>query len=172
MRRLLLLALLATPVLAQQSPSPVRAQHEAIAKLSFLEGNWSGSATVNEGPNTAAHITQTERVEPKLDGLILTVEGAGIDPGGRIIFRAFATISYDDATHQYRIRAYNNGHYVDSELSVDTDGDGFSWGYSAGQVHIVNTMHLVGGEWDEKTVSTAGQNPPLTIVEMLLKHRQ
>jgi hypothetical protein len=115
MRRLLLLALLATPVLAQQSPSPVRAQHEAIAKLSFLEGNWSGSATVN-------------------------------------------------------IRAYNNGHYVDTELSVDADG--FSWGYSAGQVHITNTMHLVGGEWDEKTVSTAGQNPPLTIVEMLLKHRQ
>jgi hypothetical protein len=170
MRRLLLLALLATPVLAQQSPSPVRAQHEAIAKLSFLEGNWSGSATVNEGPNTAVHVTQTERVEPKLDGLILTVEGAGIDPGGRIVFRAFATISYDDATHQYRIRAYSDGHYVDAELDVAADG--FSWGYSAGQVHIVNTMHLTGGEWDEKTTSTAGQTPPLTIVEMLLKHRQ
>ena len=170
MRRLLILALLASPALAQQSPSPVRAQHEAIAKLSFLEGNWSGSATVNEGPNTPVHITQTERVEPKLDGLILTVEGAGIDPGGRIVFRAFATISYDDAAHQYHIRAYNDGHYVDAELAVDTNG--FSWGYSAGPVHIVNTMHLTAGEWDEKTVSTTGQNPPLTIVEMLLKHRQ
>jgi hypothetical protein len=172
MRRLLILALLAAPALAQQSPSPVRAQHEAIAKLSFLEGNWSGSATINEGPNTPLHITQTERVEPKLDGLILTVEGAGIGPSGRIVFRAFATISYDDAAHQYRIRAYNEGHYIDTVLNVDTDGDGFSWGYSAGQVHITNTMHLTGGEWDEKTTSTAGQNPPLTIVDMLLKHRQ
>ena len=172
MRRLLILALLAMPALAQQTPSPIRAQHEAIAKLSFLEGNWSGSATINQGPGTPLHVTQTERIEPKLDGLILTVEGAGMDPGGKIVFRAFATISYDDEAHQYRIRAYNNGHYVDTELSVDTDGNGFSWGYSAGQVHIVNTMHLVAGEWDEKTVSTAGQNPPLTIVEMLLKHRQ
>jgi hypothetical protein len=171
MRRLLILALLATPALAQQSPSPVRAQHEAMTKLSFLEGNWSGSATVTQGPGTPLHVTQSERIEPKLDGLILTVEGAGIDPGGRIVFRAFATISYDAAAHQYRIRAYNDGHYVDSELSVDSDG--FSWGYSAGQVHIVNTMHLTGGgEWDEKTVSTAGQNPPLTVVDMLLKHRQ
>jgi hypothetical protein len=171
MRRLLLLALLATLALAQQSPSPVRAQHEAMTKLSFLAGNWSGTATVMQGPGTPLHITQSERVEPKLDGLILTLEGAGTDSTGRIVFRAFATISYDDAAHQYRIRAYNDGHYVDTELSVLADG--FSWSYSTGQVHIVNTMHLTAsGEWGEKAVSTAGQNPPLTVVDMLLKRRQ
>jgi hypothetical protein len=171
MRRLLPFALLlATSVLAQQSPSPVRAQHEAMTKLSFLEGNWSGTATVMHGSGTPIHVTQSERVQPKLDGLLLTVEGAGTDSTGRIVFRAFATISYDDAAHQYRIRAYNDGHYVDTELSVDAEG--FSWGYSAGQVHIVNTMHLSGGEWDEKTVSAAGQTPPVTVVDMALKHRQ
>jgi hypothetical protein len=171
MRRLLILALLATPALAQQSPSPVRAQHEAMTKLSFLAGNWSGTATVMQGPGTPLHITQSERVESRLDGLILTVEGAGTDSTGKIVFRAFATISYDDDAHQYRIRAYNGGHYVDSELSVDTNG--FSWSYSTGQVHIVNTMHLTAaGEWEEKTVSNAGRNPPITVVDMLLKRRQ
>jgi hypothetical protein len=172
MRRLLLFALLATPVLAQQSPSPVRAQHEAMTKLSFLVGNWSGTATVMEGPGTPLLLARSERVQPRLDGLILTLEGAATDPTGKIVFRAFATISYDDAAHQYRIRFYNdNGHYVDTQLSLLTDG--FSWGYSAGQAHIVNTMHLTpAGEWEEKTVSNTGQNLPVTVAEMLLKRRE
>ena len=142
-----------------------------MSKLSFLTGNWSGPATAMQGSGTPVHITHSERVQPRLDGLILTLEGAGTDSAGRIVFRAFATISYDDAAHQYHIRAYNDGHYVDAELAVDTNG--FSWGYSAGPVHIVNTMHLTAlGEWEEKTVSSTGQNPPHTVVDMLLKRRE
>jgi hypothetical protein len=143
----------------------------AMAKLSFLQGNWSGPATVSHGPGNMIHLTQSERVEMRLDGLLLTIEGAGADGSGKIVFRAFANISYDDVTHQYRIRAYNNGHYVDSELSVETNS--FSWSYSAGPTRIVNTMHLSStGEWEEKTESTAGQNPAMTVVDMKLKKRQ
>ena len=171
MRILLVLSLFAASAFAQETPSTVHAQHMAMTKLSFLEGNWSGPATVSHGPGNVIHLTQSERVQSRLDGLLLTIEGAGAEEDGRIVFRAFATISYDDGTHQYRIRAYNNGHYVDSELSVEVNG--FSWSYSAGPAHIVNTMHLSStGEWEEKTESTTGQNPPMTVVEMKLKKHQ
>jgi hypothetical protein len=53
-----------------------------------------------------------------------------------------ATISYDDASHAYRFRAFNDGHYLDTELSVPANG--FSWSFTAGPAHIVNTMHLTG----------------------------
>lgn len=66
-----------------------------------------------------------------------------------------------------RIRAYNGGHYLDTELSVLKDG--FSWGFSAGPAHIVNTMHLTGkGEWQETTEVTMGDHPAQKSVDMLL----
>jgi hypothetical protein len=80
-----------------------------------------------------------------------------------------ATISFDDATRTYRIRAYNNGHYVDTELSVLADG--FSWSFLAGPVRIVNTMHLTAkGEWQEVTEVNVGNAPPRRSVEMVLQH--
>jgi len=168
---LVILSLFAASALVQETPSTAHAQHMAMTKLSFLEGNWSGPATVSHGPGGALHLTQAERVQSRLDGLILTIEGAGADDSGKIVFRAFATVSYDDDAHQYRIRAYNNGHYVDSQLSVEANG--FSWSYSAGPARVVNTMHLSStGAWEEKTESTAGQNPAMTVVEMKLKKRQ
>jgi hypothetical protein len=41
---------------------------------------------------------------------------------GRAQFQALATVAYDDATHTYRFRAYNDGHYLDTELTVLADG--------------------------------------------------
>ncbi|MGB8772009.1 MAG: hypothetical protein WCC92_20520, partial [Candidatus Korobacteraceae bacterium] len=84
---------------------------------------------------------------------------------------ALATIAYDDASHTYRFRAYNDGHYLDTELSVPNHG--FSWGFMAGPAHIVNTMHLTAkGEWNEVTEATVGSNPPHRSVEMLLQRQQ
>jgi hypothetical protein len=47
-----------------------------------------------------------------------------------VMFSALATISYDDSSHTYRFRAYNDGHYVDTELSVPPNG--FSWSLTTG----------------------------------------
>ena len=116
-----------------------------------------------------AHLTQTEDVEYKLDGLVLLIEGKSTSADGKVPFSALATIAYDDASHTYRFRAYHDGHYLDTELSVPANG--FSWSFTAGPAHIVNTMHLTGkGEWDEVTEVTVGSNPPHRSVDMLLQH--
>jgi hypothetical protein len=155
-------------VVAAQGPGQggMDAQREAMHKLSFLAGKWSGPVTIVRGPQPL-HLTQTEQVEYKLDGLVMLIEGKSTDSDGKSSFSALATVSYDESTHGYRIRAYNDGHYIDTELTVLPDG--FSWGFKAGPADIVNTMHLTAkGEWSEVTQATMGTNPPMHAVDMLL----
>jgi hypothetical protein len=158
------------PLAAQQPGSnSVETQHDAMRKLSFLAGRWSGPVTIARGPGEPLHLTQTEDVQYKLDGLVLLLEGKSTSADGKILFSALATIAYDDASHSYRFRAYNDGHYLDTELAAPANG--FSWGFTAGPAHIVNTMHLTAkGEWNEVSEVTFGGNPPQRSVDMLLEH--
>ena len=158
-------------VLAQQPvSSSVDVQREAMHKLSFLVGHWSGPVTIVRGTGEPLHLTQTEDVEYKLDGLILFIEGRSTPASGKALFNAVATIAYDDASRTYQFRAYNDGRYLDTELSLL--GHGFSWGFISGPAHIVNKMQLTGkGEWNELTEVTVGSNPPHRSVEMLLQHQ-
>jgi hypothetical protein len=61
-------------------------QQEAMKKLAFLVGHWSGPATLSRGPSEPLHLTQTEEVQYKLDGLLLLVEGNSPDAGKRSYF--------------------------------------------------------------------------------------
>jgi hypothetical protein len=163
---------LGTAVLVAQQPasSRVDVQREAMRKLSFLAGRWSGPVTIVRGPGEPLHLTQTENVHYELDGLVLLVEGQSTSADGKVLFSALATIAYDDAARVYRFRAYHDGQYVDTELAVPTDG--FSWSYDAGPAHIVNTMHLSGnGDWHEVTTVAVAGNSPRRSVEMQLHRR-
>jgi hypothetical protein len=157
--------------LAAQQPGPDAVmQREAMRKLSFLAGHWSGPVSVVRRPGEPLHLTQTEDVDYKLDGLVLLIQGNSTSADGKTQFSALATIAYDDASHTYRFRAYNDGHYLDTALSVPDNG--FSWGFTAGPAHIVNTMHLTAsGQWNEVTEVTVGSNPPHRSVDMLLRHQ-
>lgn len=147
------------------------AQREAMSKLDFLVGQWSGPATISNGPGPAMHLTQTENVQSKIDGLVLLIEGATRDASGNARFQALATIAYDDTTATYRIRAYNDGNYLDTEMNVLDKG--FSWGFSSGPATITNTMHLTDtGQWSENTTVASGASPPRTTTELTLRHTQ
>jgi len=162
------IASLALPslALAQRPPDTTAAQREAMRKLSFLAGDWSGPVSIAMGPGEPLHLTQTEKIDFKLDGLVLLIEGKSAAADGTTPFQALATVAWDDATHGYRIRAYNAGHYIDTELTVLAGG--FSWGFDAGPAHIANAMH----EWQETSDVTFGGNPPHRSVDMLLTRRQ
>ncbi len=154
----------------QPGSNSVAVQREAMGKLSFLVGHWSGPATINQGPGEPLHLTQTEDVQYKLDGLVLLIEGKSTGADGKVPFSALATITYDDASQTYRFRAYHDGHYLDTELAAPANG--FSWGFTAGPAHIANTMHLTDkGEWSEVTEVTVGSNPAHRSVEMLLQRQ-
>jgi hypothetical protein len=155
---------------AQAPPSATEAQRQAMRKLAFLAGHWSGPITVIRGPGEPLHLTQSEEVAYKLDGLVMLVEGKSVSSDGKVQFNALATISFDDTSKTYRFRAYNEGRYIDTELAVTTGG--FSWGFEAGPAHVANTMHLTGkGEWQESTEVKMGSDPPRSVVDMMLKPR-
>ena len=163
----ILAALVFSAAALQPAPSSVEVQREAMKKLTFLAGHWSGPVTVVRGPGEPLRLTQTEDVQFKLDGLVLLIQGKSTEAGGKVQFEALATIAYDDTAHMYHMRAYNAGHYIDTELTVLVNG--FSWGFTAGPAKIVNAMHLTGkGQWQETTEVTVGSNPPQPSVEMLL----
>lgn len=167
---------------AQQQPSHrIEVQRQAMGKLSFLAGHWSGTVSMNRGPGAPGpprtgsgpqgdeplRMTHTESVQFKLDGIVLLIEGRSTAVDGKAAFAALATIAYDDEAGKYRIRAYNDGRYLDTDLALLADG--FSWGFQAGPVHVVNTMHLTPkGQWHETAQVTVGDNPPQQAVDMLL----
>ena len=157
---------------AQEPPSIADVQREAMHKLAFLAGHWNGPITVVRGPGEPLHLTQTEDVQYKLDGLVLLIEGKSTSPDGKVPFSAIATVSFDDATHTYRFRAYHDGHYIDTELSVPVTVNGFSWSFMAGPAQVANTMRLTSkGEWSEVTDVVMGSNPPHRSVDMLLQRQ-
>lgn len=138
-----------------------------MRKLTFLIGRWSGPVTITRGPGEPLHLTQIENVRFKLDGLVLLIEGESDGADRKPQFQALATVAYDDASHTYRIRSYNGGRYLETELAVQPDG--FSWGFTAGLAKIANTMHLTAKqEWQETTNVAYGSGTPHRSVDMLL----
>jgi hypothetical protein len=164
-----ILATLAPSALAQNRGPNREAQKEAMKKLSFLVGKWSGDASVESGPDRKIQLKQTEVVEYRLDGLIMVVEGTGRDASGKVVFNAVGVISYDEEKKAYEVRAYNDGRKIDSPL--ETDGKGFAWGFEAGPAKVRHVMKLTeSGDWDESTTVKVGEGPETPMVRMQLKH--
>lgn len=173
MLRILLVFTMALFLSAAQAPSGpnLAAQREAMKKLDFMPGKWTGEASIYRGPGEPIKILQTEEVQYKLDGLILLVEGTGRDTNGKIVFRALATIAYDDAAKQYRFRSYNDGRYLDTDLKVNDNG--WEWGYAVGQGRARFTMRLNGrDEWTETGEFLMGDNPPRKTIEMKVRREK
>ena len=69
--------------------------------------------------------------------------------------------------HLERMQLGVSGRFLDVPLTVTEKG--FSWGYNAGPLKVVNTMTLTpDGVWLETTESTYGSTPPRRSVEMRL----
>ncbi len=147
----------------------VQEQRAAMQKLAFLVGCWKGPVTIQRGQAGPIRLTQTEDIAYKLDGLVILIQGASTETDGKIQFEALATVAYDEPSHAYRIRAYNDGHYVDTVFKVFPEG--FSWEFYSGPAHIVNSMHRTpSGDWQETSSVSLPNRPPFPSIQMLL-HR-
>ncbi len=79
----------------------------------------------------------------KLDGLILTIEGvARAKPDGKVVLQAFGIVSYDDRTRTYRMRAFNDGRFLESELKLTPNGKGMTWGFALGGIRTLALMRV------------------------------
>ena len=161
--------------MAEQIRMPdVEAQRTAMSKLSFLVGKWSGEARMLGGSGEVIEMKQSEAAEYKLDGLILTVEGVGRTKfGDRPMLEAFAVISYDDENGSYRMRAFNDGRYLEAGLKLADDGKGATWGFAFGSIKTSSVLRINDkGEWTEQAEITFGAEPARKLLELSVRHQR
>jgi hypothetical protein len=116
--------------MAQTPRTPdVEAQRTAMKKLEFLVGNWSGEASVLRGFGQFAELAQTESAQFNLDGLVLVIEGVGrTKTDGKPALQALGLISFDDEAGTYKMRAFNDGRWLETEVKLVDGGNSISWG--------------------------------------------
>ena len=123
-------------------PPDVAVQRAAMAKLSFLVGHWSGEARLLRGPDLMVDLSQTEDAQYKLDGLVLTIEGCGRTADGATVLEAFGIISYDDGDCAYRMRAFNDGRWLETEVRLLDEGEGIAWGFTLGEIRTSSVLKI------------------------------
>lgn len=155
---------------AQGRPHPaatVAAQKEALAKLSFLDGLWRGSAWTISPSGERHTATQTERVGPFLDGAVKVIEGLGYETAGKVAFNALGVISYNPSTRAYSLRSYAMGMSGDYVLTLLPEG--FAWEIPAGPMTIRYTATVKDGTWHEVGDRVVPGKDPVRFMEMTLK---
>src|SRR5438477_10016472 len=94
-----------------QAPTPPPAQVAAIKKLDAWVGEWKGSGWAATGRDQRSEFTIVEKVQRKVGGSVLLVEGRGTkkaDAGNEVVVHeALAVVSYDGKAKRYRWQAHD-----------------------------------------------------------------
>lgn len=162
------ISLIAPMVAAQEiQPTGSAEQRDAIAALSFMDGEWRGQA-VSYGPGgVRTELIQTERVGPLLGGSVRVVEGRGYDPNGATAFNALGVISWNETEDRYEFSAWANGRHGIYDLQR-TDS-GFVWEVPAGPDAVIRYNATVqDGVWHEVGDYVREGGQPMRFFEMTL----
>lgn len=153
-----------------QTPN-VEAQRVAMKRLGFLAGEWSGQASALRGPGLVVELEQNETAEFKLDGLVLMIEGVGrTKSDGKLALQTLGLISFDDVAGTYRMRAYNDGRWLETDVLLLEDGQSLSWGFSLGEISTKSILRIDDkGDWTEMAEITLGTRPPQTLMELVVR---
>lgn len=152
----------------------LEAQRAAMKKLAVLVGRWAGEARIRRGSGAPMELDQTEEAVYKLDGSLLLIEGVGRrKTDSRPALEALAVISYDDETKTYRMRAFNDGRFLETEMKLLGDGCGLAWGFSVGEVSTHSVLRINDdGEWIEVHEITIGTEPRRPFMEVSVSRQQ
>jgi hypothetical protein len=146
------------------------AQRAAMKKLSFLAGKWTGEARLY-GAAGRMELHQTEEAQYKLDGLVLVIEGIGrTEPSGHAVLQAFGMISFDDEGGKYRMRAFNDGRFLETEVKLLEEDKGISWGFVLGEIRTNSVLRInQSGEWTELAEITISSEPSRKLLELTVR---
>jgi hypothetical protein len=159
--------------MTQQPRAPdLESQRAAMKRLSFLTGKWVGEAHLLRG-GEPLDLIQTEQAEYKLDGLLLMIEGIGRSKlDGHIALQALAMVSYDDEIGAYRMRAFNDGRCLETELKLLDNGRGIAWGFALGEIKTSSVLEITEkGDWTECTQITIGSAPARLLMELSVRRQ-
>ena len=151
----------------------LEAQRAAMKRLSFLVGTWIGEAQVLRAPGQTVQLVQSEEAQFKLGGLILVIEGIGKTSEGATVLQAFGVISYEDDRNAYRMRAFNDGRFLETEVTLLDEGKGMSWGFALGEVRTKSVLRInERDEWTEMHEINIGSQPTKKLMEVVVRREQ
>jgi len=141
-----------------------------MGRLSFLIGKWLGDARMLRGPGAMVELRQSEEAHFRLDGLVLTIEGRGLSIDGTPVLQAFGIVSFDDAQGVYRMRAFNDGRWLETEVRLLEEGEGITWEFTFGEISTHSVLRInEEGEWTERAEIVFGVQPPRTLLELTVR---
>ena len=148
----------------QDPASLIAQQRDAMSSLAFLNGVWRGPGWIILPSGDKITFTQTERMGPVLDGSLKVIEGRGYSSDGKLIFNAFAVLSYDSGQHSYSMHSYAQGHSGDFDFKPSADG--YTWEIPAGPMTIRYTAHVKNGVLHEVGVRILPGKDPVQFFGM------
>lgn len=142
-----------------------------MKKLGFLVGKWAGEARLQRGPGEPVVLVQTEEARFKLDGLILEIEGVGRTKlDNKPVLQALGIISFDNETDTYHMRAFNDGRFLETDVTLLEDSKSLRWGFALGSIKTSSVLRInEKGEWTELAEITIDSQPARKLMELTVK---
>jgi Protein of unknown function (DUF1579) len=170
-KKILVLMLLCTVPAFAFAQAPTTTQQEEMKKMSSLVGNWKGEGWMVTPDGKRITFKQTERIQSKLGGLAILIEGEGKNiEDDRTFFQSLAIINYDEKNKRYRFISQTNlGTYAESEAKLIEGG--IEWGLRIPEVgRIRYTIKLNDkGDWFEIGEYSSDEKSWQKFLEMTLK---
>lgn len=156
-----------------QSPPDFSAEcKKELEKLNSFVGNWKGEAIYMRGPGSQVSINQEEKIEYKLDGTVLSIEGIGKDAAGNITFNALGLVNYNVHNKQFKFKTYlKDGRSTDAYFNI-TGENMYEWGFdipSGGKSKYTIIIDPVQKTWSEKGEYSSDGNNWFSFLELKLK---
>lgn len=132
---------------------PDPSQIEAMKILDPWVGEWNGSGWSMTGPNQRSNFEIYEKIESRLQGQVLLIEGRGMNESGdRMIHEALGILSYDPQDNTYKMRTYDlRGQVIDAEFHIEDDH--YRWGFRDQESGVLLRFYITISEdhWHETT---------------------
>ncbi len=120
---------------AAQPPVPAPAVQEAMTKVAWMIGEWEGEGWRTRPDGEIERFKVLERIEPKLDGLILLIEGRGwSEPADGVRIEghhAIGVFSYDAYARRYHFDAFVKEGYQ-TRSTPEIGNNTYAWSHPAG----------------------------------------
>jgi hypothetical protein len=130
---------------------------EKMKLFSGWVGQWQGEGSMQMGPGEPKKSSVLEKIEWRLDGTVLLVEGLGksLNPSTNeqvVTHNALAVLSYDAASNEYKFKTYlKDGRSTDAWLK-STGENTFQWGFdipARGKTRYSITLDPSKKTWNE-----------------------
>jgi hypothetical protein len=123
---------------------------EAMKKLSFLVGEWKGTASMRRGPGEPARMTSRETVGYKLGGRVLVVEGLHeLVTTGEVVHQTLGVFFHDAKTGDYRFRTWLAQEGREGEHRAQLENGALLWFLDSPNGAVRYTIRVEGDTWKE-----------------------